>query len=423
VYGYRDQFNDMQGPIETANGVQTWNAPGAITLAQLNAYAAAVGSGAAVPPPTTASTVDSTEDRQPLTYSYNFTISQRVPFRSLMEISYVGNHTSNMPLEGSSNNASQDLLNVNVIPIGTLFQTYAPGTDINAMNPNYGTYSPYPAYGHNNVNVVRQIGVSDYNALQVSWIKQEGRVTYNFNYTWSKVLGTLGTPQLGGASGDPTNIKNDYGVSSIDRSHVFNFSYTLETGNPIRGNRILGGLVNRWSLSGITTWQSGGNLQALNASGFNVGGTGVGGLNINSVNYLGTPDGTVQPILLCDPTSNLKKGQYINGACFGLAAPGSNGPYQYPYIHGPAFFNSDLALFKTFKLTERQTVQIRASAYNFLNHPLNSFDPNNGSPLNLHFTNGVVDNATPNAGTINPFGYTPIKLGRRVMELSVKYAF
>jgi hypothetical protein len=460
VYGYRDQFNDVQTSLATASGVQTWNAPGPLTLAQLNAYAAAVGSGATATPANSANAVDPTEDRQPLTQSWNFTISQRTPFRSLFELSYVGNHTSNMPLEGNSNNASQDLLNVNVIPKGTMFANpaaygcgdptknptglpYGLGQNINGCGANTGSISPYGVgatnYAHNNVNVVRQIGHSNFNALQASWIRQAGRITYNLNYQWSKALGTLGVPQLGGASGDPTNLANDYGVSSIDRSHVFNFSYTIETGNPIKGNRFLAGAANGWSISGITTWQSGSNLQTTYASGFNAGGSGpiepgvchdnsnppkvitCPNLPVNSVNYLGTPDGTVQPILLCNPTVGLQPGQYVNGKCFGLAAPGTNGPYHYPYIHGPAFFNSDLAVFKTFKVTERQNLQFRASAYNFLNHPLNSFDPNNGNPLNIHFTNSVADNITQ--GTTNAFGYTPIKLGRRVMELSIKYSF
>jgi hypothetical protein len=448
VYGYRGQFNDVQSSLATANGVQTWNAPGPISLAQLNAYAIAVGSGVSPAVATTASTVDPNDDRQPLTQSWNFTVSQRVPFRSLVEISYVGNHTSNMPLEGNNNNGSSDLLNVNVIPLATMFSNpgaygcgannpqtglpYAVGDNINGCGANTGAISPFgvggTAYGHNNVNVVRNIGHSNFNALQVSWVKQAGRITYNLNYQWSKAMGTLGTAQLGGASGDPLNIKNDYGVSSIDRSHVFNFSYTFEVGNPIKGNAFLGAVANGWTISGITTWQAGPNMQTTYNSNFSAGGTGpiepgdcganaCPNLPVNAVNYLGTPDSTVQPLLLCDPTRGLQSHQYINGNCFGLAQPGAaNGPWHYPYIHGPAFFNSDLAVFKTFRVTERQNVQFRASAYNFLNHPLNSFDPNNTGPLNVHFTDSVVDNA-------NTFGRTSIKLGRRVMELSIKYTF
>ena len=36
----------------------------------------------------------------------------------------------------------------------------------------------------------------------------------------------------------------------------------------------------------------------------------------------------------------------------------------------PAYFDSDLALFKNFQITERQKLQFRISAVNWLNHPL-----------------------------------------------------
>jgi hypothetical protein len=41
----------------------------------------------------------------------------------------------------------------------------------------------------------------------------------------------------------------------------------------------------------------------------------------------------------------------------------------WPYIHGPANFDSDLGLFKNFQIMERQKVQFRLSTINFLNHP------------------------------------------------------
>src|SRR4029077_6249148 len=40
--------------------------------------------------------VDSKDDRQPYTDSYSFTISQRMPWASLLEVAYVGNQSRNL---------------------------------------------------------------------------------------------------------------------------------------------------------------------------------------------------------------------------------------------------------------------------------------------------------------------------------------
>jgi carboxypeptidase family protein len=432
AYGYRDQWNDFGGAVESANGVAKWNAPGPMSLAQISALGQS-GAGITAALPSSATAVGLNDNKQPITYSYNFTISQQIPWNTFFEIGYVGNQTKNEPLEGSSGNSGTDLLNINVIPVGTLFGPAgcaAPPCNISSNDTALlNTLSPYgAAYQHNNINVIRHLAYSNYNALQVQWSKQRGWLNFNLNYTWSKALGILGTSQLYGAAGDPTNLANDYGVQSIDRSHVFNLSYVLQEGNPIKNNKFLGYVGNGWNLSGITTWQSGINIPATNSSNFGVGGTGPGGVPINSTNYLGTPDVNLQPILTCNPTSNLKAGQYINGDCFSIGPAGTNGPFQYPYIHGPAFFNSDLAVYKTFKVTERQNLEIRASAFNFLNHPLWSFNPNQSGDLNLQFNYQggqyvCTTCAAPTASNPVAFGYAPSKFGRRVMELSAKWSF
>jgi hypothetical protein len=121
--------------------------------------------------------------------------------------------------------------------------------------------------------------------------------------------------------------------------------------------------------------------------------------------------------------------------------------WQLPYIHGPAYFNSDLALFKTFKVTERQNVEFRVSGFNFLNHPLESFQNNGDDTLSFNYqcgatafgsggpacANGAGKYVLSNGlaagkpyqltGSTSSPGYASTKFGRRVMEFSVKYSF
>ena len=58
-------------------------------------------------------------------------------------------------------------------------------------------------------------------------------------------------------------------------------------------------------------------------------------------------------------------------------------------VYGPAFFDSDLGLFKNFQIKESMKLQFRIQAYNFLNHPLWSF-PNGTNNLTLQFTQNAA---------------------------------
>ena len=100
--------------------------------------------------------------------------------------------------------------------------------------------------------------------------------------------------------------------------------------------------------------------------------------------------------MTCDPKFNLGPNQFLNPSCFTFPTQiGQNGPTTLPVIYGPAYFNADLGLFKNFAIAERKKLQLRMNAYNFLNHPLWSF---NGSNLNLGFTGATGVLNTPQFG-------------------------
>jgi hypothetical protein len=99
--------------------------------------------------------------------------------------------------------------------------------------------------------------------------------------------------------------------------------------------------------------------------------------------------------------------------------PGQAGPNLLPVSFGPAFFDSDLGIFKNFQMTERMKLQLRAQAYNFLNHPLYSFP--SGSNLTLQFTQDPVTQAFTQSNA--NFGTTTQKQGSRIIEFGAKFFF
>jgi hypothetical protein len=358
--------------------------------------------------------VSAKDSEVPLTSSYSFTISQRIPFSSMLEASYVGNQSK------YGFNTAGVGTNINVVPYGTLFNVGKDPSTIGSAEYDYAPYSLYQA-----LNIAQHNLYSNYNALQVSWVRQRGKYDITMNYTYSKSLGIVGNDQL--------NLSQDYGPEPYDRRQIFNAAYSIELPNPAQGSKILKGIVNGWQLSGITQLQSGVNLTAeSNAGNFNATGNISGSLHVDNAygstvtaqSINGTDQVPLNPILTCNPTANLGPHQFINGNCFTISTtPGVNGPIVLPEYFGPWFFNSDLSVFKNWQLSESKKLQFRFSAYNFLNHPIWSFsgagpgsnstylnfspNPNGGSPIN----------------TNDAFGYTPIKLGNRIVQLALKFYF
>jgi hypothetical protein len=448
---------------------------------------------------------------RPIYYQFNLTIDQQLTWspdklrflgfarNSLLEFAYVGNESRNLPTynaggltEGSAPgvtnagvagyNGASDL---NVIPIGTFFgPTFSTGElpgnlavgstaesatlgGLNTQETDF--FRKYPFYQH--IYSLAHNFYSNYNALQVSWNKSSGRVTWGANYTFSKDLATAAS--YSNALADPLNLRNDYNPATFDRSQVFNIHYLVNLGKLYKhGNLLLSSVANGWQVSGISTVQSGPDLASEQGENFGFGsgtiqatqvwevaqsgptamtcsitygipqdknGHTYCALNINSVVWMGTPDYELMPTVTGNPKAHLAKNEFINPTAFGVPLPGSptsgadalstnptgQGQYRLPYIHGPAFLNNNLSVFKEFPTGEGKALRFSISAFNFLNHPLVSF--NNNDPSNLELGN-LLDAVPGQAITESELGYKDfgianIKYGVRTLELSGKFTF
>ena len=106
--------------------------------------------------------------QEPLTKSYSFTVSQRMPWSSMLEVAYVGNQSTNL-LNTSGGQGS----NVNLVPVGAMLSSNNGGMDPNSLNAN--NFRPITAYS--DVNLATNNLYANYNSLQVTWVRTRGRYT------------------------------------------------------------------------------------------------------------------------------------------------------------------------------------------------------------------------------------------------------
>lgn len=387
-------FHDAQGPysgfIDLPYGVtftNTFNVP----LSQVSSVDPNLN-------PTIGGTILRGDDKQPRTQSWSITLQQRLPWRFNLETAYVGSKSDRLLNSG--------LENINFVPFGAM---------INDPTGDPNLYRPLRQYG--NLNVVRHDQYQNYNSWQSLLSRQGSRFSMTASYTFSKALGIRGGGQ-GSVVIPPGNPRDfAYGVLGYDRTHVFNIGYSWLLPD-VENNALLNAFLGGWQLTGVSTYISGAPLQPLSLTGANFGitGTAADGTTLGAIQYNGTPDIALMPLLTCNPTEGLTGDQILNPSCFSLPARGELGTYIWPSnLRGPRFINNDFAVFKNFNLGGVRRFQFRASFTNVFNHPQRSLvDANN---LQLNYTNGALSNQN--------FGILPQnnKFGRRIVQLAFKFYF
>jgi len=378
------------------------------------------------------------DENTPNTWTYNFTVSQRTPWRSVAEFQYVGSRSRDLLSTGGNNNGPGS---IDIPALGAYFGTdpltgqnlYKTG-ELPSNFPNLNDFLPY--HNYTGIGLIGHLNYSNYNGFIATWQKQSGRFTFTANYTFSKNMGVRdGQTSNGNSDGQdvwPYSTAANYGVLAYDRTHIFNAAYVFNLPDAVKGggNKVLAGVTNGWVLSGITQWQSGVPLQPNTAGGLNVSWP----ADLQPTDYLGTnAPNTTMPLLTCDPRNGLSSGQYFNPNCFAPPTGGKDGDLIWPYIKGPAFFNSDLAIYKDFTFKEHHKIEFRMSAFNFLNHPLEQFGISGNSDINLNFSTAASSScgnspapcglSQTNLNTVT--NGTPLYKNNvpRVIEFALKYMF
>ncbi len=371
----------------------------------------------------------------PYTENWSFDV-QWQPVNSVqMSLGYVGNHglhqvlpipfnqpgiaTPSSPINGETSSYG-----FNVVPAETLHTYDGGNTDLRAPYTGFNTNSAF----------YKAEGVSTYNALQFGLRKRlsQGLQTM-VSYTWSHTLDMQSGLGLFFNGNDPFNLRNSYGTSVYDRTHVLMVQYYYDIPKLAKGDHVLAKLVNGWALSGLTTFQSGQAYGGIDYSGA------CGGIFYSSYVEILDPVMPLKPGItpqqaMLQGTTGINAGRpVLNSADFfvptvapgtlGVPAGDTNetvfGNTGRDTFRAPFQERFDMSLLKDTKLGERLHVQFRGDVFNVFNHP--DFDAPSSSASQYNVSSAGVPTVQ---GLSSSFGYIQHTLGSpRTMQFSLHLLF
>ncbi|HLH33259.1 MAG TPA: TonB-dependent receptor [Alloacidobacterium sp.] len=167
---------------------------------------------------------------------------------------------------------------------------------------------PYIGYSSES-ETYKAAGISAYNALQAHVEKRlSGGLQVGFSYTYSHATDEQSALGLFYNGNNPLNLRDGYGSSDFDRTHVINFNYLYQLPKFFPDTSWAGKVVNGWALQGITIIQSGQPYSVIDYSGA-----------VGSIFY-GTSNGITNPIVPLAPGCNAHRATTGRSGAFGFPA-------------------------------------------------------------------------------------------------------
>jgi len=262
----------------------------------------------------------------------------------------------------------------------------------------------------------RSIGNSAYNGLQLTLRHaMSSGLQFDFNYTYSKSIDI-------GSNAERINEFEGFGFASqvinswapkqlrspsdFDMKHQINSNWVYEL--PFGRGRRFGSTMGKfgeavfggWSLSGIIHWTSGLPFSMGSGAGWSTNWQLEGSsVQTGPTGKIGVfRDASGNPNMFQNPTQAI--------TAFRFPYPGESG--QRNNLRGPGYFELDDGVYKSWKITEAQTLKFAWEAFNVTNTP--RFDAAQAA-YNFNLTSGI-------------FGaYTNTLSVPRVMQFSLRYEF
>jgi hypothetical protein len=327
----------------------------------------------------------------PYAMNFNLSIQRELPANTVLTLGYVGSKGVHLyrSYEGDFITAAGQAACLTEV---TMFQgnqvscASSLGRTIQAQAFPQNTIFPNAQQGaFQSVGVQATDGTSNYNALQANVTKG---MTHGLqiitSYTWSHSIDNGSGLENSGFGARGINLINpalNIGDSGFDARQrlVLGYVYAVPSLHQLASwapDRIFGG----WKMSGITTFQTGFpfNLSDSSQSSLACNGTSffacpnnpnqvaasVTTLNPRTSSFNGKGDYWFDPSSFAAvPLCTFKSGVLQNGnVC------GQFGDTRRNALHGPGINNTDFALLKDTKITERTNLEVGLEAYNVFNH-------------------------------------------------------
>jgi hypothetical protein len=344
---------------------------------------------------------------------WNITYQRQLPKGWMASASYLGNHTTHLWIALERNPA--------IYVPGTCaagqYGLTAAGTCSTTGNTNQRRllYQANPAAGiyYASIDTMDDGATARYQGLLLSTQHRSSHYTFVANFTDSYCLSDY---DFGAALANSTNsqIYNrhaDWGPCISDARYLFNSSF-VATSFWESGNKFTSGLLKNWEIAPLFQARTGQPLTITTGTDNSLTGLGTDRPNQVLADWLATTGCATQSICV----------QYLNNSkttpTFVPNPTGTYGNVGRNAVRGPGLFMFNLSLSRSFKIKERYSLQVRADAFNILNHTnfVGAFAPS-GQPAGASYGTLSTGLNSSNFGQITG-AYDP-----RILQFALKFYF